>query len=345
MEQTPSPVDTLWRDRVAPACGLPQPLSLFPIPEGYSTEVYEVDLGEVRKILRVYPDRAKSRLEGYLLAHRTLSGLGIRVPSLDRWEFGRDRHWLLEEKIEGTGLKHLLSDPSAVAIAARTLAALHSNTRHRYGEVNGWGGFRLTLRWRQRLPERWAKLTRLIPELEEVGAKVEAWFRDWSETYSPRTYNLLHNDFHPGNVILTPDGEAALLDLRSPRYGLGLMELIEAAHHFTGEERTHWAPFTEPYFAHQSGVPKEDFEKFGDSCHAVFHLRQADRYANLALGTRGTIHDRRNWERNAADSWARFCRISGVVGPVLHLPESSAFSKPVAPLGAVSVSHGKRENV
>ncbi|MCA9447413.1 MAG: aminoglycoside phosphotransferase family protein, partial [Candidatus Omnitrophica bacterium] len=328
VEDSISRVRALWSDRIAPRTGLPKDAALNPIEDGYSTEVYRVELQDDQRILRIYPKKSLPRLNGYLSANRIFQSKGLRVPELEASETTGEFAWVLEERIEGTSLKQLLDEPEALREAAETLAELHRHTRNRYGEYSGWGGFRLTLRWRQRFPERWSKVTRLYPELEEATDRVLSWYRDWANSYSPRRYQLLHNDYHPGNVILTPEGRIALLDLRSPRFGLGLMELIEAAHHFMGEEPSDWPPFLDPYLESADSENGAAYEKYGEGCHAVFHLRQADRFANLALGTRGNVEDRREWEKNALDSWDRFCRISGVVGPILGLTKVSAFNSP-----------------
>lgn len=325
MAITLSRVEKLWVESISPKVSFPANAEISPIQEGYSTEVYQVSHQERQKVLRIYPARSKSRFAGYLEANRVFSDFGMRVPKVESVGADREISWVFEERIEGTSYRRLGGEVEALAKAAKTLVILHSHTRNRYGEVRGWGGFRLTLRWRQRFPERWRKVIRLFPELAETTEAVQEWYRDWSDSYSPKVYQLLHNDYHPGNLILTSEGEVALLDLRSPRYGLGLMELVEACHSFTGEEVSDWSPFLVPY-TERGGVDfKDTFSKYHEGCHAVFHLRQADRFADLALGERGTILDRRRWEENALDSWERFRRISGLLGPVLHLPISSAF--------------------
>ncbi len=327
METPIAQVEELWANSIAPEASFPPEARLSPIQDGYSTEVYQVSLEGQSRVLRIYPTSSKPRLTGYLQANQVLSRFGMRVPKIERWGMANDTSWVLEEHIIGVGYRNLLEDVDAIGKASETLAALHSHTRNRYGEVGGWGGFRLTLRWRQRFSERWRKVTRLYPELGSVTDRVLAWYRDWSESYSPQVYQLLHNDFHPGNLILTEEGDVALLDLRSPRYGLGLMELIEASHYFRGEEPSEWSLFLCPYMRCMPSGIEDSYEKYSEGCHAIFHLRQTDRFANLALGRRGTFLNRRIWEENALDSWKRFCKITGVVSPNLDLPHRSAFKE------------------
>ena len=202
---------------------------------------------------------------------------------------------------------------------------LHSHERRRYGKVGSWGGRRLSARWRQRFQERWGKITALFPELRSVEQDVEKWFCDWTDAFTPPRYQLLHGDYHPGNLILCDEGEVAFLDFRSPRYGSGLMEMIEAAHHFTGEEPRDWETFVPQYLEARDRATRDLFDHFATSLHAVFHLRHADRFADLAVGRKGTLEDHRRWERNALDSWQRFCHLAGIVPPMIKGDTETAF--------------------
>jgi aminoglycoside phosphotransferase (APT) family kinase protein len=324
--------DEFWRTEVAPALNLSPEVSLTEPDQGFATRVYFVQLPDGNQFsLRLYPRRNSPRMKNYLQANRFLSELGHRVPRIQGTGQTSRRSWVLEERIPGESFRDLLDSPEAVGKAAAALARLHSTQRNRYGEVTSWGGFRLNLRWRQRFAERWAKVTRLFPEAKTLTEQVSRWFADWADHFEPGSYQLLHGDYHPGNLCLTRKGEVAFFDLRTPRFGLGLLELIEAAHHFCGEEATDWQPFVSVYLRDTGSEVRERFEKQGVDLHAVFHLRHADRFADLAIGQRGEIGDRRRWERNAWDSLARFLQFAGLETPPTEVCRESAFTPVPAP--------------
>jgi len=264
-------------------------------------------------------------MKNYLSANSVFTEIGMTVPEVIGHGRSEDALWLLESRVEGTIFRDLLPDVASSEKAASSLARLHGHERRRYGDYRSWGGFRLTLRWRQRLRERWNKVIRLIPELECVTEDVRTWFEEWADSYSPRLYQLLHGDYHPGNLALTLDGGVAFLDLRTPKFGFGILEMIEAAHHFQGEEPADWEPFSSAYLGCRDEETRYLFKRFGSSLHAVFHLRHADRFSDLAVGDRGELEDRRRWERNAYDSFLRFCSITGIIPPAVDLEPESAF--------------------
>ena len=258
-------------------------------------------------------------------ANRVLSRLDVVVPRIIGWGRVGECHWLVETHIGGTPFSDLLENPKAIEQAALTLAGIHRHERRRYGELGTWGGMRLALRWRQRFRERWSKIVRLFPELKVVTGEVEEWFSTWADSFSPRRYQLLHGDFRPENLIQTREGRIALLNFRTPRFGFGFLETIEAAHHLTGEETSDWKPFLAPYLKEGGPQTQDLYAKWGESLHAVFHLRHADRSAGLAFGDKGQAVTRRKMERHAFDSWKRFCRLTGVSFPPMDVPAETAF--------------------
>jgi aminoglycoside phosphotransferase (APT) family kinase protein len=319
------PVEELWNRRIAPQLGLSTSAAIESVPEGYGTQVYFVGSEEGKFVLRLYPSRSVSRMRNYLEANRHFRKIGLPAPETIGEGREGETAWILERKLEGQSFKDLAGDSEATQKAATALAQLHSHERNRYGEVETWGGFRLTLRWRQRFMERWSKITRLFPELKSVGPTVETWFQSWTDSFSPSRYQLLHGDFHPGNLCLLPNGEVAFLDLRTPRFGFGHLELLEAVHHFTGEDPDGWTPFLDPYLENRDDETRNLYAEYGPSLHAVFHLRHADRLADLAIGDRGNAEDRRRWERNAIDSWGRFAEIAGIASPEVAVERETAF--------------------
>lgn len=321
----PVPVEELWSQRIAPQLGLSLHASIERVPEGYGTQVYFAVSEEGSFVLRHYPLRSLSRMRNYLEANRYFTQIGFHVPETVGEGREPEFAWILERKLEGISFRETAVAIDSTKKAGAALARLHSHERNRYGEVATWGGFRLTLRWRQRFWERWSKVTRLFPELKAVGSDVETWFLEWTDSFSPYRYQLLHGDYHPGNLSLLPTGEVAFLDLRTPRFGFGLLELLEAVHHFTGEDPDRWNPFLDAYLEIRDEETRGLYAEFGSSLHAVFHLRHADRFADLAIGDRGDCDDRRRWERNAIDSWLRFAEIAGISPPPVEVERESAF--------------------
>ncbi len=324
MEHT-SQTLSLWQSQIAPQRGFSPEATISPAGHGITSEVSFVSVPEGEFVLRWYLSRDPSRLKSYLEAREVLRRLGFHVPESVGKGSTHQGTWLLEKRVAGQSFRGLREESCHLQKAAETLALLHGHERRRYGKVGTWGGRRLSVRWRQRFQERWSKITGLFPELADAEQDVEKWFHTWADAFTPRKYQLLHGDFHPGNLILSGEGEVVLLDFRSPRYGFGLMEMIEAAHHFTGEEPHDWSPFVLTYLAARDQASQDLYDHFATSLHAVFHLRHADRFAALAVGRRGTFEDHRRWQRNALDSWVRFCLLAGVVPPLIKGEIETAF--------------------
>jgi len=324
--QAPSSnLNSLWSDHIAPAVGLSKDAVFKSPTEGFSTQVVFVHLPEGDYALRLYSRDQSSRHQGYAAAKKVLASVGASVPRTIKAGQADGTSWLLEENVLGHSFRDLLGDATHLSQAAQALAFIHSNERKRYGKTDERGGRRLSQRWKLRFQERWNKIIRLFPELDHAQDKVRPWFEKWADSYLPSSYQLLHGDYHPLNLKLTEEGKVVLLDARSPRYGFGLLEAIEAAHHFTGEEQENWSPFLDVYLECRDHGARDTYKTYRDSLHAVFHLRHADRFADLAVGGRGTIQNRRGWERNAIDSWMRFCALAGIESPTVDLDRESPF--------------------
>jgi hypothetical protein len=315
----------IWRTGVAPALHLSTDASFSIAPGEAGAEGVFVHTAEGDFVLRVYRRGGSSRSRNHRRANRAFSHLHVVVPRIMGWGKKGDCYWLVESRIEGTPYRELLDCPEAIELAAATLAEIHRHERRRYGEIGTWGGVRLTLRWRQRFLERWSKIVRLFPELKPVTGEVERWFSDWADSFSPRRYQLLHGDYRPENLIQTREGRVALFGFRTPRFGVGLLETIEAAHHLGGEEPSDWEPFLASYLRERDARTRDLYAKCGRSLHAVFHLRHADRTAGLAFGDSGTAETRRTMERHAFDSWTRFCNLAGITSPSVDIRSETAF--------------------
>lgn len=282
-------------------------------------------------VVRWYSSDEPSRLKSYLDACEVFSALKLPIPERIGQGSTSEGTWILEKKVEGESFRDLSGNHDADSHAARALALLHGHEAQRYGKVGSWGGRYLSVRWKQRFHERWLKIQNLFPELEESEEAVTLWFQDWCDAFSPPRYQLLHGDYHPGNLILTREKQVVFLDFRSPRYGFGLIELMEAAHSFCGEEQADWDGFVKVYLAYRDARTQDLYAHFLTSIHAVFHLRQADRFSDLAVGHKGAHDDHRRWVRNALDSWQRFCSLAGIVSPLVERSCDSAFPSRTRP--------------
>jgi aminoglycoside phosphotransferase (APT) family kinase protein len=278
-------------------------------------------------------------MKGYLDAAKVFNDFGLSVPHLVANGNDKTTGWILEEFVEGSPVRELPKSAENLETIAFALASLHSHQQCRYGRVGGFrgpwaGGWRLGQRWKRRLPGRWQKILRLFPELVECEENVFNWFETWADQFDPPAYQLLHGDIHPGNLILRNDRQVVFLDARSPRYGFGLVELIEAAHHFLGEEPDDWVELVDPYLAQ---IPKPIscfYQEQHKGIHAVFHLRHADRFASLALSIeRGTTQNHRCWEENAWDSWLCYCELAQISSPprVGLTPDNEQLVKKTSP--------------
>lgn len=315
----------LWKTSISPQLRLEPDVDIHPVEHRLSSEVFQAESGGKSLILRWYPAEEPSRLKSYLEASDVFSDLGLRIPERIGEGSTPQGTWILEKKVEGKSFRDLPGNFEAHSQAAKALALLHSHESRRYGKAGAWKGRYLSVRWKQRFHERWLKIRNLFPELVDAEAETAHWFQDWCDAFAPSRYQLLHGDYHPGNLILGQDGQVVFLDFRSPRYGFGLVEMVEAAHFFCGEEPGDWNSFVPVYLEHRDKNTRDLDAHFATSIHAVFHLRQADRFSDLAVGRKGTRQDHRRWVSNALDSWQRFCDLAGIVSPLIEGSSETAF--------------------
>jgi aminoglycoside phosphotransferase (APT) family kinase protein len=218
---------------------------LTPLPAGWETDISVFTItytedgqpGTQRLVLRVFPgvDQAdKSGREFYAL--QRLHRVGFPVPQvyyLGTLDGTSPRPFMLMDYIEGTPLSMLINQASEAERQAlftcfcTTLADLHrldwrqcisvpgpSAQHNPYAFVDSF----LTL-----IDD--ARQTTEAPAALDILAATETWLRTHRNDVPCQRFCALHKDYHPGNVIVRPDGSFCVIDwsqfgIGDPRYDL-----------------------------------------------------------------------------------------------------------------------------
>jgi aminoglycoside phosphotransferase (APT) family kinase protein len=230
--------------------------------------------GRERAVLRLLRERGSlSRLRA---SHRLLGRVGVPVARPLWSDASPWRRWLcggypwLEEHLPGKML-HLAPCPEgAHARLAGALARLHAERRACWGAPAGsrWSGWarRATGYARLRLREVAGALSRLR-RIGALPAGEERMLRETSRRWRGRLlrvrdFQLIHNDLHPGNILVAEDGRIGLLDLRRVRFGRRERDLAAVAGRVLQFDSQAFDAFLERYRAAGGESPDADLLEF-----------------------------------------------------------------------------------
>ncbi len=271
--------------------GCPPVVRMEPFATGQNALVRRLILSGGRSlVLRAYfadPEKQSGLCHCYIT--QRLAGLGVRVATVRlrrTLPFPRgkaDVEILLEDLIEGAVLSEAMRDDQSVR---QKIATLLLRIHHEQCEQPGrpW----LHQVWPDPLqeavdkaPSRLARVRAILSDA--TPTRIESclrWFRERvAHRPVPPWYELIHRDWNRENLLLTPDGELALVDLVSMAYGCFESDLVAARMMFF--DAVWWAAFCEDYFA---GAPdrRERFEQNAAVFFADFFLTKASRQASSA---------------------------------------------------------------
>jgi len=168
----------------------------------------------------------RKRMDMLVACARHLAERGIRAPRVvhvgpDRWLFGRRGfHLVCEERILGTTLFELGTPCELLPGAASFFAALHNVCSARWGTLDRLRSGGLYAHLDRRLQDKtaqWQAADRTFPEM--LGKQIRTWAAGWQKKIDAvSTFSLSHGDPNPGNIMVTSEGDFAILDTGHIRY-------------------------------------------------------------------------------------------------------------------------------
>lgn len=159
------------------------------IAEGNTAEIFEV---EEKKVLKLFkPGYSKSSVSHEYSNHRMVSEAAENVPRLFAFIEKNQRFGFIMEKVQGSSLASLMQEPPAFDWAMETFTGLHKNWLTQTGD-----GAALYTDW-------------MLRQLDEKS--VDGALADQIKLL-PSGNTLCHGDFHPYNIIITPEKGAVIID-------------------------------------------------------------------------------------------------------------------------------------
>lgn len=195
-------------------------------------------------LVKFYPDYAAYKIHRSVLSYSLIGRHGLKAPGLiyaDTSQEGLEKHGLscvVTRWVTGTPL--VFGDQAATDRAFRLLARMHRitiddldvATREKFGQslrqvdcAPEIGDLRYAIRVLQQVSDA------VTPE---EAVTVEEFLSSQLDraTVLKQPRVLLHMDYQPGNLILTPDGEIAMIDFEGSTFGGFYVDLTRALFKF-----------------------------------------------------------------------------------------------------------------
>jgi len=291
--------------------GQPPAVAIESFGAGRSALVRRLVLADGRSlVLRAYfAEPAKQPAFSHWYLNRRLADRGFRVPAIHfcgRFQFPHakaDVEVLIEDFVTGERIGDTMRDDPAVrSRLVENLLRLHSDRSPYPGRP--WIGQIPDDPLREAMdktPNRLARVRSLLPDITaHLVKRCTTWFQEQLARRSvPTSFELIHGDFHRENLLLTPDGKIALIDLGRTFYGCFESDLVDARWMYPDHDW--WAAFCDHYFAAEP-ARRERFDKNAPLFFAFYHLTKA---ARQAARTRQSIEKSRH---KVAESCRDKCR-------------------------------------
>lgn len=243
----------------------------------------------------------RRRMEMLVACARHLAEHGISVPRIvhvgpDRWLFGRRGfHLVCEERIVGATLFELGRPHELLPGVASFFAALHNVCSPTWGTIDRMRSGGLYAHLNRRLQDKirqWQADDRTFPEV--LSKQIRVWAAGWQRRIDEiRTFSLSHGDPNPGNIMVTPEGDFALLDTGHIRYLPRALDYWMVKIHLCRDDPEKAGMFQNAYYQVMEELQRPVFEKT-EPFFALYVL--VDFAAMLAGRLRGTPPDGRYYE-------------------------------------------------
>ncbi|MBM3335372.1 phosphotransferase [Candidatus Sumerlaeota bacterium] len=278
-------------DRLLAGIGRSRAVALEEFPSGGNALIRRLVLADGSSlVVRLYfvdPIRQKGLSHWHL--NRRLRERGLRVPTIhirQTFPFSRglsDVDVLIEDFLEGEEINEAaLNNRAVCSRLAEVLLRLHEDVSPSPGRT--WTGKASDDPMREAVAEAPVPFERVRGHLPEITSEHVrhhlAWLRECVAKRSvPTSYELVHGDFYPENLLLTPDGAIALIDLGAMAYGCFETDLVAARQ--SAPQANWWKEFCDEYFAARPSV-RERFEQNAPLFFAVQCLSKAAHRATRA---------------------------------------------------------------
>lgn len=162
-----------------------------PIANGGTAEIYAWKEGEILKLFKDYMDLASIEREARI--SRAVFASGLPVPAAGEIVQVNGRFGLVYERVEGSSMwEELAKRPWRCIRSARRMAELHADMHASTTTVD--------------LPSQRLKLVGKFVRAKALGARLQSKAVAALEAM-PDGDRLCHGDFHPGNILVSPNGE------------------------------------------------------------------------------------------------------------------------------------------
>jgi aminoglycoside phosphotransferase (APT) family kinase protein len=243
------------------------------ISDGWETEVYAFTLAQiggrpVSRILRMYPgaDAVEKSTREYTAMSALRRASGYPVPSVLRHE--SDARWLgkpfiVMQKIDGRPLGAVMIEDTQRQAELLTRFVQLFVTLHRMdycrfvdscSETDSVAMLPAMLtRWRETMADRLG---------QPWAADVLDWLDNHQADVLPSRVSPLHRDFHPNNVLITPDDQMYVIDWSGFGVGDYRIDLAWTLLLLSTQGYEHLRPIILGQYAQLSGHPVEHIEYF-----------------------------------------------------------------------------------
>jgi hypothetical protein len=213
-----------------------------------------------------------------------------------------------EEFVAGSPLHQTALKPPVVAAVAQTVGLLHAVRADHWGEVTTPKRHGHFTAWRGRLSNRLRALA-LHLELAPPRAQrreVSQWARGWVRVFGEmRGFSLTHDKLNPGNVMVTPEPRAVLIDVGSARWDSAAKDLVQLREEAFAADEPAWKAFLEIHGAAAGPLVAEETRRVTPFFEVYYHVAEcaiaASRLRKAERGrARGSVEQapekiRRHW--------------------------------------------------